>query len=60
MLAKRGGYAVQRRYRQEGRRPTAAATRVRQRRFQRHQKAVIEAETNRRVQAAVNSVRWKL
>lgn len=35
MLAKRGGYAVQRRYRAEGRHPTEKATRVRQARRQR-------------------------
>ena len=62
MLAKRGGYAVQRRYQYEGRHPTAKATQVRVSRIQlrKQLKARRDAEqqAQRIVQACVNLSRW--
>jgi hypothetical protein len=66
MLAKRGGYRVQWIYRFQGRNPTAAANESRRQRVQqrkqtaeRQKQAARESEMNRRIQALVNSWRWK-
>ncbi len=62
MNAKKGGYAVQRRYRHEGRHPTAKATQVRlsRQRIQKQREArrTAEQQARRNVQALVNLARW--
>lgn len=59
MLAKRGGYAVHRAYRLQGRNPTAAANESRRQRVQSQKQAEERWDMNRRIQALVNSWRWK-